>query len=410
MHAGLQLVLDQPAKLLDSGLRVEDVIARANSSNATFYRKFATKSRYLTEVLDQLIDDARPAPADVRPRVQLVLDNADGDRIRAVRQLVLDYFDQAFADKAATRRLLAITLGPSSPRTARGIRATYRRTDQLILQIFEVLFARSGATLRKPLTKESFCVVLTALLEGFIIRHRAEPAAVSGELVADAVLAVLNIAVDGSQRHAHIDDALTALAGTPAQPTALPSEPRVALLMAARAEFTKRGYFMTGIDSIATEARVPAEAARRIFPTKTQLIVDALKSAYAGLGQDITDDTTIGYDAVAIVRRHFVRVARLVADERAFMDALMAAVAHDTYADEDGLVSVKRELNFPGLLVPLILRAQKDGEFADDQPAEEIAALLTNTLLLRCFTRREHSPADNADFVSRLVLDGLRIR
>lgn len=403
-------MLEQPGKLLDSGLRVEDVIARANSSNATFYRKFATKSRYLAEVLDELIDDARPAPADVRPQVQRVLDNADGDRIRAVRRLVLDYFDTAFVDKASTRRLLAITLGPSTPRTARGIRATYRRTDQLLLQIFEVLFAQAGATLRKPLTKESLCVVLTALLEGFIIRHRAEPGAVSGELVADAVLAVLNIAVDGSQRHAHIDDALTALAGAPAQPGMLPSEPRAALLTAARAEFTKRGYFMTGIDSIAAEARVPTDAARRIFPTKTHVITYALKSAYAALGQDIADDTAIGYDAVAIVRRHFVRVARLVADERAFMDALMAAVAHDTYAEEDGLLSIKQELNFPGLLVPLILRAQKDGEFADDQPAEEIAALLTNTLLLRCFTRRVHTPEENAEFVSQLVVDGLRLR
>ncbi|AFU01972.1 TetR family transcriptional regulator [Nocardia brasiliensis] len=404
----MQVLLEQPAKLMDGGLRIEEVIDRANSSNATFYRKFATKSRFLVRVLDQLIDDARVRTADVCECARQALDAADGDRIRAVRELVITHFDAACSDRNATTRLLAHTLGPTAPRG--GLQATYRHTDQLILAIFEVLFAKSGATLRKPLTKESFCVVLSALLEGFLIRRRVEPAAVPAELVAAAVLGVLNVAVDTEQRHEHIEDALTALAAAPALPTALPSEPRAALLSAARTEFTKRGYFMTGIEAIATEARVPLDKAKRIFPTKTQLILDALKPAYASLRLDIADDAAIGYDAVAIVHRHFVRCARLVAAERAFMDALMAAVAHDTYAEEDGLISIRRELDFPGLLVPILTEAQGTGVFADDQPPQELAALLTNTLLLRCFTRRSVDPDANAEFVSTLVLNGLRRR
>lgn len=37
----------------------------------------------------------------------------------------------------------------------------------------------------------------------------------------------------------------------------------------------------------------------------------------------------------------------------------------------------------------------------------DIAAGITNTLLLRCFTRRSDSPADNAAFVGAMVLNGL---
>lgn len=408
MQTGLQLVIEQPGKLLDGGLRSEDVINLANSSHATFYRKFATKSRYLAEVLNQLVDSSTSLPDDIRTEVEAALKAADGDRRRAVRALVQDHFERVFNDETSTRRLLAMVLGPTEPRAARTMQAVYRRTDALTLQIFEILFAQSGATLRKPLNSKSFCVVLTALLDGFLIRHRAEPRAVTAELVADAVLAMLNITVDNMQRHGHIDDALTAFEAPRRLPATLPSEPRAAMIDAARTEFGKRGYFMATIDAIAAEAGVPLDAALRIFPTKAHIIVGAMKAGYDKLRQGIEDDIALGHEVISVAEHHFLRCARLAAEERAYMDALMAAVAHDTYAEPDGLISIKRELNFPALLTPLIEGGQRDGVFADDQPAAELAALLTNTLLLRCFTRRTDSPEQNASFVFRLALDGLR--
>lgn len=407
MQTGLNLMIEQPGKLLDGGLRSEDVINLANCSHATFYRKFATKSRYLAAVLDQLVDTASALPTDIRTHVRVALAATGGDRRRALRMLVHQHFEQVFDNAAGTRRLLATAIGPTDPRTARTMRAAYRRGDELILQIFEVLFAQSGATLRKPLTAKSFCVVLTALLEGFLIRHRAEPEAVTAELVADAILAVLNVAVDSAQRHGHIDDAMTAIEAPRGNPSSLPDEPRAALLTAARSEFAKRGYFMASIEVIAAEAGVPLDAALRIFPTKAHVIVGALKSAHEKLGQGIADDIALDQDSASVVEHHFLRFARLVADERAFMDALVAVVAHDTYAEPDGLISVERELNFPTLLVPVIEHGQRDGTFADDQPAADLADLLTNALLLRCFTRRAASPEQNASFVFRLALDGL---
>ncbi len=410
VRAGLQLVLDHPARLLDGGLRIEDVVIEAGSSSATFYRKFATKAGYLSKVLDGLIADNSPTPTGVKATVQSALDAADRDRIRAVRKLVIEHFDIAFSDRSTTRRLLAITLGSATRQSAHLVRANYDHTDRLILDVFDVLFARSGATLRKPLTTQSFCVVMTALVEGFAVRHRADPSAVSPQLVADAVLAVLHVAVDTSQRHAHIEDVLTGFAPEApetTQPSKLPSEPRAALLDAAREQFTKRGYFMTGLDSIALEARVATSVATRIFPTKTQIIIDALKPSYTNLAQEIADDLLFDFNSVATIRRHFVRIARLVIDQRAFMDALMAAVAHDTYAEADGLISIKKELNFPGLLEPLLVRARDSGELDIDQPTGDVAALLTNTLLLRCFTRRNCTPEKNAEFVATVILDGL---
>ncbi|WP_228566787.1 TetR/AcrR family transcriptional regulator [Nocardia sp. SYP-A9097] len=401
-------MIERPEKLLDGGLRSEDVIHLAGSSHATFYRKFASKSRYLDEVLRELVDTVALLPADIRPQVRAELDTVGGDCRRAVRAMVRAHFDRIFNAQTGTRRLLATALGPTNSQALRVLRAGYSHTDALILQLFEVLFAHTGATFRKPLNSKSFSVVLTAMLDGFIIRHRAEPQVVTADLVADSILAVLNVAVDNTQRHGHIDDALTAIGGRPGRSEQLPPEPRVALIAAGRSEFTKRGYFMASIDTIAAEARVPPDAALRIFPTKVHLIVGGLKSGYEALRQGVADDLSLDQDVASVVRNHFLRVARLVVAERAFMDALIAAVAHDTYAEPDSLISIKRELNFPGLLAPVIERGQRNGAFSDGEPAAELAALLTDTLLLRCFTRRGNSPEQNADFVFALVLNGLR--
>ncbi len=407
MQTGIRLVLEHPERLLDGGLRSEEVINLADSSHATFYRKFTTKSRYLETVLERLVQTTAPPQADVRGSVRAALAAADGNRRTALRGLVRAHFDQFFGSAAGVHRLLSTALGTGSDRTAQSVRAAYRRGDDLILQVFEVFFAESGATLRKPITKRHLSITLTALLDGFLLRHRAEPAAVSPELVADALLAVLSVAVDNAQRHGHIDD-VTALEVPRGRPSALPSEPRAAMVKAARAEFAKRGYFMSSIDAIADEAGVPIDAATRIFPTKAHVIVGALKSGHDALAQGITDDMALGRDMSSVLEQHCLRVARLVEAERPFMDALVAAVAHDTYAEPDGLLSIKRELNFPGLMVAVIQRGQDDGDFSGDQSPAELAALLTNTLLLRCFTRRGVSAEENARFVTRLVLDGLR--
>ncbi|MQY20145.1 TetR/AcrR family transcriptional regulator [Nocardia macrotermitis] len=408
VQTGLQLVIESPDRLLDGGLRTEEVINQANSAHATFYRKFGTRSRYVEEVLIRLVESTPPLPVDVREPVRAALAAVDGDRRRALDMVVQQHFDRVFDDNAGAHRLLAAACGPATQRTAAAMLAAHRRSDAIVLEIFDLLFAQSGATFRKPLTAKSFGVMLTALIDGLVLRHRTDPQAVTPELVTDAVLTVLNSSVGSTQPHTHIDDALAAITRSHNHTRTLPPEPRAALLEAARREFTKRGYFMTSMKTIAAEAGVPPDAAYRIFPTKAHIIAGALKPAYETLRQGIEDDLALGRDEIAVLENHFLRCARLVVAERALMDALMAVVAHDTYAEPEGLISIKRELSFPALLAPVIAQGQQSGVFADDQPAVELAALLTNTLLLRCFTRRNVSPEQNAAFVSGLTINGLR--
>lgn len=110
------------------------------------------------------------------------------------------------------------------------------------------------------------------------------------------------------------------------------------------------------------------------------------------------------------MRRHLLRCATLARDEPEYTDALIAAVSHDTYADAESTLEIKKELNFPALIAPVIERGQRRGVFTDQNPAGEVAATLTNTLFLHCFTRRRATPTEHVDTVAGLLLDGLRRR
>ncbi|MBF6548832.1 TetR/AcrR family transcriptional regulator [Nocardia brasiliensis] len=406
VRAGVKILMTHPSALLDGGLRIEEVIDIANSSNATFYRKFATKQRYLNEVSRAMADFHVPSSEQAHQAIETAISESGGDARNAIRSLVASIFLQ-LPDHTATQRLMFALL---KERIGLAPGDYYAKTDAVILEAFELLFARHGATLRKPLTTSSFTVMITAIFDGFILRHRVDPAAVSTELIAGTLLAVLNIAIDFQQRHEHIDDALHRLDSTRIEVGELPSDPRNALITAAQTEFRKRGYFLASLEGIAATARVPTGAARRLFPTKTHVIVSALQPQFERLGAAVADDYAIGYDDAAILVRHLTRFAVLVSEERSFMDALRVAATHDTDAEPDGLISVKQELDFPALIIPMIEGGQAAGSFNDEQSAEDIAVTLSNALLLHCLTHPNADPVENAEFISTVFLGGLRRR
>ncbi|MFH5230903.1 TetR/AcrR family transcriptional regulator [Antrihabitans spumae] len=309
-----------------------------------------------------------------------------------------------------TKRLLAHIFAGSTPRTTHPLRTDYHRRDQLALAAFDASFGRFGATLRKPFTAATFATAVTAVVEGFALRSRIDPKSVTPALLADTLLTFLGATVDMTQQHGHVDDTLSALDLPPSTPRPPARDPRAAMIAAARDEFAKRGYFMTRIETIAVIAAVPLETARKLFPTKPHILVGALRSHIAAMTEAVADDLLIGLDEIEIVENHLLRCARVAVEETAFMDALVAAVAHDTYSEPEGLLSIKQQLNLPAIIAPVIQQGQDKGVLTSCDAPIEIAAGITNTLLLRCFTRRTHTPEDNAMFISRLVLHGMRTR
>lgn len=404
VEAGVTLLVTHPQKILERGLRIEDVVHEADSSTATFFRKFSTKSDFLATVVEHLSRNSPPTDVHETVRIQMT---DSGASIRAtVTALVARYFPAVVDRRSITESLLDIVFsGPASGALA----GSYRVRDDAVLEAFEALFDPDGGAFRRPFTARSFAMTVNAVVDGFRIRSQVDASSVSPDVMSDAVLAFLGAVVDTSGHHQHLDDVVRDV-GAPVEERPLPRDPRAAIVTAARDEFGKRGYFMTRMDDVADIAGVPRAACKTLFPTKPSVIVAALQSRVDRLRESVADDQLLGLDELTILQNHMLRCAQLASDELEFMDALLVAVAHDTYGEPEGLISIKEKLNLPAIIAPVIARGQDTGIFRKSSSPVDLAAGITNTLLMRCFTRRQNSPQDNATFVGELLLDGLSAR
>ncbi|MBO0855088.1 MAG: TetR/AcrR family transcriptional regulator [Nocardia sp.] len=411
MAAGLHELIDHPDRVLDRGLRVEDTINAAGASQATFYRRFPTKGAFLDAILDEVLVPEACSEPRVRAQAREAL-AANGNLTGAmVRSLVGTYFTVLTEEASLARNLMARSFSRSNPRAAQAVREAYRGRDAVALAVLEESFERSGAVLRKPFTAKTLTMAMVAVVEGFQLRYRADPGSVTPEVVADTLLALLAGAAEVDDGHRHLDDVVAAVDRTPAPdaaaPKPLPRDPRAAVIRAARAEFGKRGYVLAQLEVIAENAGLPLETVRRFFPNKALIIVGGLRSAMDALREGVADDLMLGLEETAIVENHLLRCAQLFADETPFMDALVMSAAHDTYGEPEGLVSIKEHLDLPAIIAPVIEQGQRNGTFTCGQPPMELAAGLTNLMLLRCFARRTQSPEANAAFVGEILLYGM---
>ncbi|AYJ50469.1 TetR/AcrR family transcriptional regulator [Rhodococcus sp. P1Y] len=400
VDAGVRALIQQPRQVLERGLRSEDIVNQANASQATFFRKFSTKSEFIEAVVAKLTEAERSSVDTVRDDVLARMKANEGNLRPTVISLVADSFANLTDEAITATDSLARVFGNTY-----AIKSNYARRDALVLAVFEALFERSDAALRRPFTTRTLAMSVVALLDGFRIRSSADPAAVTADVVSDAILALLSSTVDTSGGHEHLDDMVEPIEGS--APRAVPRDPRAAIIAAARTEFGKRGYFMTRLDDIADDAGVPRDAMKRLFPTKPHILVAALQSRVDALRESVADDLLIGLDELTIMNNFLLRCAQLAADENAFMDALLVAVAHDTYGEPEGLLSVKQKLNIPAIIGPIIQQGQDNGTLAPIGTPVDLAAGITNTLLMRCFTRRNVSPEENATFIGNLLLRGL---
>lgn len=406
VDAGVTSLVDAPRDILERGLRSEQVVNQAGASQATFFRKFRTKSEFIEAVITSLTESTLHSADKVKQTVRAQL-AANNDALRpTVTTLVKEAFDAIVNDASTARSLLSHIFAGSHRRTSTALENEYRRRDELVSAAYEALFEKTDATLRRPFTTKTFAVTVNAVIDGFRIRSRIDSRSVSPDIMSDALLAILGAVVDTSGLHQHLDDVVGPI-DQPAEPRPLPRDPRAAFLAAARSEFGKRGYFMTQINDIADTAAVPRVAANKLFPTKPHILVAALQSRVDSLRETVADDILIGLGDVAIIENFLLRCAQLASDETEFMDALLVAVAHDTYGEPESLLSLKEKLNIPSIIAPIVQRGQDNGAMSTISAPMDIAAGITNTLLLRCFTRRSDSPADNAAFVGAMVLNGL---
>lgn len=413
VEAAIAMLLEDPGALLDRGLRQEDVCMRAKISPTTFYRHF-TKRSFADAVAERLI------PVDNVPiagiGAELLAWAGTVDPRLAIRRVAIADFHAMLRDPMTVRRQLAVVIGRSRQDSAVGLRRSYQASDEVRADAYRVILESWGAVPRLPFSVNDIAVAFAAAAEGLALRALSDPEAVSDELVGEIALAFFATAISTGSDSEYVHDVAEGIAldimssRRDTDIRELPENPRMAVVGAARDEFEQRGYKSASLEKIAARAGVPVSVVKRLFPTKAHIVVTALTQQFNRLAEDVTDDVALRYSEVEIIERHLQRCAKLVSIERSYMYALASMVASDSQTDPAGDVEAKLLLDFPALIVPVIQSAQRKGTFIVDVSAYDIAAVLANSLILRCAARRDEPPEHHAHVVAGLVLRGVTAR
>ncbi len=148
IDAGVTSLVEAPQDILERGLRSEQVVNQAGASQATFFRKFRTKSEFIEAVITSLTESTLHSADKVKQTVRAQL-AANDDALRpTVTTLVKEAFDAIVNDASTARSLLSHIFAGSHRRTSTALEIEYRRRDELVSAAYEALFEKTDATLR----------------------------------------------------------------------------------------------------------------------------------------------------------------------------------------------------------------------------------------------------------------------
>ncbi|GLW86628.1 hypothetical protein Aglo02_42670 [Actinokineospora globicatena] len=399
----------------------EAIAAKAGFTATTFNNHYPArkggKRRYLEDLMSYLVCDApRTTHTILGQKITEAFIESKGDPRRAIREVCDWDFRQVLLDDSTAIRFFLAGTGRNHLGAMKAIRDEYSDINRLGRQAYEATLAHWGVALRKPFTLDSFATIMTALVEGLVLRKLLDPDAVSDNLFSDAALAIAASVIDIDQQHEHIDDVMEPLAEQVmhdfrlGQLEAMPENPRTACVDAARQEFGQRGFHATSMAHIATVAGVKMELLKRLFPSKAHVVLGALRPVFDDLRSHTGDDIKIGVGNTATVKRFIRRLAEHAVTERVMFEALLVAIADSATMDLASPRHIKNEINFPTLIAPIIRTGQALGEFVPGLDAGEIAVTITNLTLLQVSTAASRSPEEIAETVSALLLDGLTAR
>lgn len=184
------------------------------------------------------------------------------------------------------------------------------------------------------------------------------------------------------------------------------------IIRAARALFDEAPFREVTVGRVARAAGVNEVTVYRIFGSKDGLAAACWLGNVEKLRRGIRRDRRATKDPLDRVRRHLSRLARLAQQDRAVTDALIQAVETQTIerGSKIGALDPRAIIPLPQLLAPLLADAQDAGQLVKNHTSFELAAFLTNSVMVRIMTRREAPAAESAGFVFDVVLNGIATR
>ncbi|MGF0320619.1 tetratricopeptide repeat protein, partial [Nocardia fluminea] len=394
---GLALLAEDPLEMLMRGLRTEEAIQRSNASQATFYRKFETKQKYLRAVMALLAEIVSRRSEHTTIKLRNVYGDSDISRLEdLVAELAVWMFKHLAEHGETSRYLLALTLAHSDAKVNDALNSAYSSQASVWTGLFAEAARTRGMVLRPRYTFSQFGQAISSMVDGFALRYHASPN--DNPRVDQAVATAARALVDGFFTREPAAD-LGGAGGTKWEPADAQDARRI-VISSARVLIGVSGYDGVSLSKLAEDAAIPELILRRLFPSKEHLLVGALKADFDDLEQRIEDDLLIGIDAHHALGKHLTRLAKLTIEEPAFMQAWLTQVAYST---DNG--PLRSDMDFPRLAQRII---QQDPRFAEGRPvlpAPAVAETVTTMLIGQCLAHPERDPRDHAD-LCLAFLDG----
>jgi hypothetical protein len=197
VHAAARTVLDQGLDLVARGIDIDGgVIRHAGRSRTAFYETFRghDSRRQLVDALVGEVLDSTRSTTTIELREQLtevVAVSSSADVEALIHRYATDQFHEVLDDDIARLQLVIWALGQCDDEVARGFRQIYGAWVGEVADGVEAILRGQGLVLREPFTPALLATVLTALIEGLVVRARVDPDAVPLTLFADTVCALV---------------------------------------------------------------------------------------------------------------------------------------------------------------------------------------------------------------------------
>jgi AcrR family transcriptional regulator len=224
LQAGADLLVESALRNPFAALRLRGICERAGYSTGAFYLHWGNTNDYYDDLAELLsADDSFDEDFDAL--METVESSAEANTLAAVAR-VADRDLQLLVDNPLydAMELLNVTWGRSrfNVQIAHG----YRVFDHETGRVYGTILAERGREPRPPLDWDRIGAILQALLEGFTLRHKADPAAVPLSSESDlgpyatAVAAVLAVVTRPAGDDASLGEAIQALFGGQTPPPA----------------------------------------------------------------------------------------------------------------------------------------------------------------------------------------------
>ncbi|OZE82539.1 hypothetical protein CH305_08215 [Rhodococcus sp. 15-649-2-2] len=406
LQSGYRLLGELDSTDLARSLSIADVVDGAGLSHQTFHNTYPGNSRsggsggkeaFVADLLDNLTVNysGTIVPADPPTGWRDVAGPASA------------LFDD-LTSGLMRRRLIAALFAADHDGARKAVTAEFERLDNDFRTVVGQAIQAQGGSVRRPLSLTSLSTILTALLDGLAVRDMLAPGSVADSDVTDAATSILRWAIDPlhtdrSSPEPEEDDSLEVS-------DTLRPDLEGDVIAATEALFLDHGYFLVTLADIAAAARIRVDDLRRLFPSKVDIIVAALKPEFDRIFRLRRADERLGIEPALALQRTLIALGDFVIDNRAMSAGMLLALSFEQFQQPSTITTVMENLFLPSAVVPILERGRAAGVFSEEASVLEVAVMLTNNVLFRCLTRPTETSAQVATGVLRVLMPGVATR